>query len=82
MGGYYLHDIIIAGTLNLFLQIHGCQGRASATISSSKAFYSTTQRTLSQSIKNRFLYHAKLGLLDKGRAIKGLVVCNNWDLKP
>ena len=27
-------------------------------------------------------YHAQLGLLDKGRAIKGLVVCNNWDLGP
>ena len=23
-----------------------------------------------------------LGLPDKGRAIKGLVVCNNWDLEP
>ena len=27
-------------------------------------------------------YHAQLGLLDKGRAIKGLVVCNNWDIEP
>ena len=27
-------------------------------------------------------YHAQLGLTDKGRAIKGLVVCNNWDLEP
>ncbi len=27
-------------------------------------------------------YHAQLGLLDKGRAIKVLVVCNNWDLEP
>jgi len=27
-------------------------------------------------------YHAQLGLPDKGRAIKGLLVCNNWDLKP
>ena len=27
-------------------------------------------------------YHAQLGLLDKGCAIKGLVVCNNWDLEP
>ena len=27
-------------------------------------------------------YHAQLGLLDKGRAIIGLVVCNNWDLEP
>ena len=27
-------------------------------------------------------YHAQLGLSDKGRAIKGLVVCNNWDLEP
>ena len=26
-------------------------------------------------------YLAQLGLPDKGRAIKGLVVCNNWDLK-
>ena len=24
--------------------------------------------------------HAQLGLPDKGRAIKGLVVCNSWDL--
>ena len=23
-----------------------------------------------------------LGLPDKGRAIKGLVVCNSWDLEP
>ncbi len=27
-------------------------------------------------------YHAQLGLPDKGRAIKGLVVCNNRDLEP
>jgi len=27
-------------------------------------------------------YHAQLGLSDKGREIKGLVVCNNWDLEP
>ncbi len=27
-------------------------------------------------------YHAKLGLPDKGHAIKGLVVCNNRDLEP
>ncbi len=27
-------------------------------------------------------YHALLGLQDKGRAIKGLVVCNRWDLEP
>ncbi len=27
-------------------------------------------------------YHAQLGLPDKGRAIKGMVVCNNWDLEP
>ena len=27
-------------------------------------------------------YHAQLGLPDKGRAIKGLVVCINWDLEP
>ena len=27
-------------------------------------------------------YHAQLGLRDKGRAIKGLVVCNGWDLEP
>ncbi len=27
-------------------------------------------------------YHAQLGLPDKGRAIKGLRVCNNWDLEP
>ncbi len=30
--------------------------------------------------KGATLYHAQLGLPDKGRAIKGLVVCNNWDL--
>ena len=27
-------------------------------------------------------YHTQLGLQDKGRAIKGLVVCNNWFLEP
>ncbi len=27
-------------------------------------------------------YHAQLGLLDKGREIKGLVICNSWDLEP
>ena len=27
-------------------------------------------------------YHAQLGLPDKGRAIKGLVVCNSLDLEP
>ena len=27
-------------------------------------------------------YHEQLGLPDKGRAIKGLVVTNNWDLEP
>ena len=27
-------------------------------------------------------YHAQLGLPDKGRAIKGLVVCNSSDLEP
>ena len=27
-------------------------------------------------------YNALLGLQDKGRAINGLVVCNNWDLEP
>ncbi len=27
-------------------------------------------------------YHAQLGLPDKGRAIKGLGVCNSWDLEP
>ena len=27
-------------------------------------------------------YHAQLGLPDKGRAIKGFVVCNYWDLEP
>ena len=26
-------------------------------------------------------YRAQLGLPDKGRTIKGLVVCNNWDLE-
>ena len=27
-------------------------------------------------------YYAQLGLPDKGRAIKGLVVCNSWDIEP
>ena len=27
-------------------------------------------------------YHAQLELPDKGRAIKELVVCHNWDLEP
>ncbi len=27
-------------------------------------------------------YYAQLGLSDEGRAIKGLVVCNSWDLEP
>ena len=27
-------------------------------------------------------YLAQLGLPDKGRAIKGLVFCNSWDLEP
>ncbi len=27
-------------------------------------------------------FHAQLGLPDKGRAIKALVVCNSWDLEP
>ncbi len=27
-------------------------------------------------------YHAQLGLPDKGRAIKELVVGNSWDLEP
>ena len=27
-------------------------------------------------------YHAQLGLPDKGRPIKGFVVCNSWDLEP
>ncbi len=27
-------------------------------------------------------YHAQLELPEKGLAIKGLVVCNNWDLEP
>ena len=27
-------------------------------------------------------YHAQLRLPDKVRAIKGLVVCNSWDLEP
>ncbi len=26
--------------------------------------------------------HAQLGLLDEGRAIKRLIVCNDWDLEP
>ena len=28
------------------------------------------------------IYHAQLRLPEKGRAIKGLVVCNNWDEEP
>ena len=27
-------------------------------------------------------YNAQLGLPDKGRAIKWLVICNDWDLEP
>ncbi len=27
-------------------------------------------------------YHAQLGLPEKGRAIRGMDVCNNWDLEP
>ena len=27
-------------------------------------------------------YHAQLGLPNKGRVIKGLVVYNDWDLEP
>ncbi len=27
-------------------------------------------------------HHAQVGLTDKGRAIKGLVVCNSLDLEP
>ncbi len=27
-------------------------------------------------------YHAQLGHPDNGRAIRGLVVCNKWDLEP
>ena len=27
-------------------------------------------------------YYTQLGLPDKGCVIKGLVVCNNWDLEP
>ena len=27
-------------------------------------------------------YHAPLGHPEKGRAIRGLVVCNSWDLEP
>ena len=27
-------------------------------------------------------YHAQLAFPDKGRAIKGLVVCNSWKLEP
>ena len=32
--------------------------------------------------KRATYYHEQLELPDKGRAIKGLVVCNNWDLEP
>ena len=28
------------------------------------------------------MYDAQLGFPDKGRAIKGLVVCNDWDPEP
>ncbi len=31
---------------------------------------------------NATQYHAQLGLQDKSRAFKGLVVCNSWDLEP
>ncbi len=27
-------------------------------------------------------YHAQLGFPHKGRAIKGLSVCNDWDMEP
>ena len=27
-------------------------------------------------------YHAQFGFPDKGRAMKGLIVCNYWDLEP
>ena len=27
-------------------------------------------------------YNVQLGLSDKGRTVKGLVVCNDWDLEP
>ena len=27
-------------------------------------------------------YHAQLGIPDKGRAIKGLIFCYNWNLEP
>ncbi len=30
----------------------------------------------------RTQYHSQLSLPDKGCAIKGLVVCNNWDIEP
>ena len=32
--------------------------------------------------RRNFTIHEQLGLTDKGRAIKGLVVCNSWDLEP
>ncbi len=25
-------------------------------------------------------HHAQLGLLNKGRVIKGLIICNSWDV--
>ena len=27
-------------------------------------------------------YHEQMGLPDKGRAIKGMVIYNDWDLEP
>ena len=42
--------------------------------SKSVPFYDVTKTGATQ-------YHAQLGLPDKGRAIKGLVVCNSWDLE-
>ncbi len=27
-------------------------------------------------------YHAQLGLPDNGRTIKGLIMCNSWDIEP
>ncbi len=42
----------------------------------------STANVLTRSVTDLVQYHAQLGLHDKGRAIKGLVVCNDWDLEP
>ena len=34
------------------------------------------------SMKNEQFINIQLGLPEKGHAIKGMVVCNSWDLEP